>query len=186
MKTLFIDAGHSPNQVGAHAKIDGQTYKEEVLTMDLRDRILKELSSINDRQFKVVHDKDADTLVKTIAFTKSQLQVGDWLCSIHFNASNNSKAKGVEAFVPKDATPESKAFAQEAVALLATEMQIVSRGVKLEDQGAHSRLGILHCTTHSVLLEICFISNPQDMLAYQQKKESIARKLATLFKDHIL
>jgi len=186
MKTLFLDAGHSPIQAGAHATVNSQTYKEEVLTVDLRDRILRELSKINEGQFKVVHDKDADTLVKTIAYAKSQLKVGDWLCSIHFNASSNSKAKGVEAFVAKDATTESKAFAEEAVALLASEMQLVSRGVKGEDQGAHSRLGILHCTTHSVLLEICFISNEQDMLAYQKKKDSLARKLALLFKNHIL
>jgi N-acetylmuramoyl-L-alanine amidase len=60
-------------------------------------------------------------------------------------------------------------------------------GVKLEKESARGSLGWMRLTGENVLLEVCFISNKEEMENYQNKKHYLAKVIAyTLFKHSML
>jgi len=86
----------------------------------------------------------------------------DMLISVHFNAGP-SEARGSECFVvagdERSASVAGRIMHQ--LALLGLSL----RGVKADNQGAHSRLGILRGTYRhmpAVLVEPAFLTNSQD------------------------
>jgi len=183
MKTLFLDAGHSLTDSGAVAVHNGVSFKESELTIALRNAMLQILDK--DTGFRTIHDSDNHNLVRTCAAAKAKLQKGDWLCSLHFNAGS-ATASGVEVFVAEDASLSAKTLGQLLCNLIATELNIPNRGVKSETESAHKRLGILHCSTHALLIEVCFISSESDMSKYQAKQATLAQQMALTIAKHII
>jgi N-acetylmuramoyl-L-alanine amidase len=61
---------------------------------------------------------------------------------------------------------------------IAKVLGIRNRGVKTESSTARGKIGILNVKGTNVLLEICFMSNPSDHLAYQNKKAELASYLS--------
>ena len=60
-------------------------------------------------------------------------------------------------------------------------MGIANRGVKTEKQTARKGIGILNLKAGiSVLVEVCFMSNPNDLRAYLKNKEAVACALVDL------
>lgn len=184
MKTLFLDAGHSLNDSGAVAVHQGITYKESDLSIALRNAMLQVLEK-DAEGFRTIHDSDNHNLVRTCAAAKAKLQKGDWLCSLHFNAGS-ATASGVEVFVAEDASASAKTLGQMLCNLIATELNIPNRGVKSETESTHKRLGILHCSTHALLIEVCFISSESDMSKYLAKQATLAQQMATTIAKHII
>jgi N-acetylmuramoyl-L-alanine amidase len=183
MRTLFLDAGHSTTDPGAVAIHKGMTYREADLTKDLRNSIISLLEKQPVEKVLVIPDQDRHNLVRTCALAKAKLKVGDWLCSLHFNAGT-PKSKGVEVFVKTGASHESIALAQKVLAVIASTLEIPARGVKNESESVHGRLGILHCSTHAILIEVAFLTNERELTAYLSRKQIVAEKLADLLYQH--
>ena len=102
----------------------------------------------------------------------------DILIDIHFNAHSNPQARGTEAIVADDATTLELRFASRLVHTTSDALDIPLRCIKSESQTPHRRLGMLHLTPQSVILEVCFCTSPEDVEAYRKNREKLAEDLA--------
>lgn len=173
-KKLFVTAGHSLVSGGASA----HGMREEELTIELRNLIVDALYN-QDPELKVLVDNDTDSLSTVIAKIKREATPEDILLDIHFNAASGN-AKGTESFVSSNARDKSNRIAERISELTAGMLKTPNRGVKVESQSQHKRLGILHTPASSVLLEVEFISNKEYMDNYQEMKERLAIGIANI------
>ena len=120
---------------------------------------------------------------------RSQLRSSEGVCSlltphssflidIHFNAHSNPNARGTEVIVADDATTLELRFASRLAHTTADALDIPLRCIKSESQTPHRRLGMLHLTPQSVILEVCFCTSPEDVEAYRNNREKLATELA--------
>lgn len=150
MKELVLSAGHHLNDSGA---TKGKL-KENELAMMFRDRLAQAFRS---KGYRVDTPNDSMTLRQTIKY--AQAFPGAPAIEIHFNAFN-SKAKGVEAFY----NPKSQIGKKLATHLVkASEVfGFKNRGIKTPSKSARGRLGFISSLHTGVILEVCFMDNPED------------------------
>jgi N-acetylmuramoyl-L-alanine amidase len=163
--TVFPSAGHSNSDPGATAN----DFKESSLTQELRNLVVERLKVAGHRY---ITDKDSETNRQYQGRIKPGN--GSVLLDFHFNAGPPS-ATGTEVIVSNVANDNSRLFARELVDGASRILGIRNRGVKGETGSQHSRIGILHTEAGiAALAEVCFITNEQDVAAYQVNKERLA------------
>jgi LysM repeat protein len=99
---------------------------------------------------------------------------------IHFNSGPNN-ATGVETLTPANPSNNEITIASNLSQIIRDLMIIPLRGkngVKSELESHHGKLGWMRQNCETVLLEVCFISNPEEMNRYQSTKFDIAKKIA--------
>lgn len=168
MKKILISAGHGGNDPGAC----GNGYVEATLATKLRDRVFKRLEQAGIPVIRDGLDGTNETLKKSILLAKTV----DTAIEIHFNASSNSSATGVEA-LSKDVNKELSQKLCYAITS-ATRLQVrgSDEGWKSTSSGQHHRLGF--CEAGGIILEVCFISNKTDMESYVNNKILVATNIA--------
>lgn len=102
---------------------------------------------------------------------------------IHCNASAVSAAGGVEVL----ARPQHKRLAQQISRAIADVMGNKIRGneggYKAENSGQHSRLA--YVSNGGLIVEMFFISNPDELKTYRAKKWLIGRAIAGALGDYV-
>ncbi len=175
MKTVLISAGHSnvpPIDPGAVA--NGQ--KEATLTLRLRDAVASKLKALS---VPILTDgsplqnlplKEALTLMR-----KADIRV-----EIHFNAASDQKATGVESLSKGNLS----GLASDLALAVSAATGIRTRGAlgwKPSNSGQHSRLAF--CEAGGVILEVCFLTNPQDVQKYLANENQTAERLAKVLHE---
>ena len=210
MKTVYIFAGHSIRSngigTGAFYQENGKVvyenklpkYDEAVLVREFVTLLAKELYS--KYQINTITDKDDWSLVDTIKFAASKAKVEELIIDIHFNAAGNPKATGTEVLVPKTFKSEKDkkkemTLGAEIAKVIGETLGIPTRGgvktgypgVKYSNESQHSSIGILDKLIWgtNLLIEICFISNPDEMKKYTERKELLAKKIAKVIAENI-
>lgn len=173
MKTLLISAGHSSTDSGA---VFGG-YKESELALDLRDLIAanfhlsEPLTLLTDgAKGENLPLKDSIALAK-----KANLAV-----EIHFNAAASTSAKGVEVI----SLPSKKVASQKIAAAISAVLGCKLRGDSGwidQSKSARGKLGFVEAG--GIIIEVCFITNTEELAVYQKQKQSLAEVLASLFKE---
>ena len=168
---IFISAGHSNQDPGATAG----NVTEAGLALELRDLLADKLRAIG---CDVVEDgADGENLPLSAAI---KMIAGKTLAvEIHFNASANPAATGVECI----SLPVHRAASQRLAAVTAGVLGLKVRGVAGwidQSQSARGKLGFV--SAGGLILEVCFISNPSDLAAYQKRKHKLAATLAETIK----
>lgn len=179
--TVYLEAGHHKKDPGAVAL--GK--KEAELTIELRNMIAHRLRELG---VSVVVDNDDDDLAAVTRKWKPGVE--DILLSLHFNAAPSPSASGTEVFV------EDGCKKADRPALIARELikacsevagfnirngahaLVLGRGVKYESESARKRLAILKECACDLLLEVCFMTNTNDMAKYQTHKVALANAIA--------
>lgn len=180
MRKIFISAGHSLSKPGA----SGNGYKEELLAIELRDLIIKELKDIG---VSATIDDNNNALVESINFFSKLINPNSIALDIHWNASANALATGVETLVPSTYTKFEYDFAAALSDIVSKTLGIKKRGtngVKTEAESHHGKLGWMRMNCENILLETCFISNKSDMDSYQKSKITLAKSIAKLLKEY--
>lgn len=159
-KRIVIDPGHGGKDSGA-VGINGIQEKDVVLN------IAKEIVRLNRTLFKdefeVYLTRYRDTLISLSDRTKLAKGLeADVFISLHCNHSDNSKARGVEVYVAETETD----YSEESIYLsyllqkeFREKLGFESRGVKFGNFQV-LRKGVQFFPT--VLLELCFLSNPTE------------------------
>ena len=173
---IFLLAGHGGGDSGA-VGVNGRTESAE--TIKLRDKIKAHLQDCG-AQFKTDDDRDGLATV----LNKLQTGSGSVVLDIHFNASSNATATGVEVIVGDDAQGNDLALAMDVLDVMIKYTGLKSRGVKKESQTPRKRLGVMREHGAVCLLEVCFISNASDMKKYDNVVSEIARELASVLIRH--
>lgn len=174
MRRIILSAGHS----SVPGKDRGAEYKdniEGVLTAKVRNDLFYALIA-DDAQ--VLIDNDDTELKDSIAYFKDQVEIKDIAIDIHFNSfAQNTTVGGTEVIIPDDSSPFEETLALELSTCMASSLKIKNRGVKRERETAHKRLGWMRLKCETVLLEICFLSNDQDMEAYNKNYWNLINRL---------
>lgn len=178
MPKVYLTAGHHFKDSGAI----GSGFKENELTIELKDLVTSILKSKN---VEVWNDYDGDTLGTVIKkINASGVSSKDILLEIHFDSATRL-ASGTTALVADNARNRSRFFAEDLSTGISKIMGITDRGVKSEKDSNRGKLGILHTAASSVLIEICFINNTDDMLKYTVNKLEIAETIANVIIKHL-
>ena len=170
---VYPIAGHNNSDPGAVYN----SQKEADKTKEFRDLVSKNLSAKGHK-----HIKDSDDENNRQLQNRIKPGSGSVLIDHHFNASSNLNATGTEVIVSNNANANSKALAKELAEGTACILGIANRGVKTEAQTARGRIGILNLNAGiACLIEIAFLSNPNDMVKYELKKDELARFYADTY-----
>lgn len=173
---IYIDQGHNP--VNPNAGAEGNGYREQDLVYEIGVRtaaILRE-NGLETRLSR----PSPDTQLGTSAAASLRARVedanawgADWFLSLHTNAAETRTASGSEAFV---FSVGSRAYplAESILASLHRETGLRNRGVAVR-----TNLYVLRRTAMpATLIELGFITNPEDARLMAQEPERFARGVA--------
>jgi len=169
-KSLFISAGHSHSDPGAV----GNGHTEADIVLAFRDAVADELEG------KVVFDRDGQK-GQNLPLRKAVQQASshDVAVEFHCNAATPS-ASGVETL----SHPEDFPLGQALCETISDTLGIPNRGAKPEGSGQHSRLAFVS-SGGGIVVELFFISNPNDVAAYYRHKRALAQAVARVLIDEV-
>lgn len=164
MKPIVITAGHSNKDPGA---TNGPITEAHIVT-DFRNLVAYYL-----REARVNFAVDGggndnwplNEAIKLAKFSSVAVE-------FHCNAFSNPAASGVETL----SQDKDKGLGRKLCQTVADVLHIVNRGAKGEGSGQHSRLGYVQAG--GIILELFFISNPDDLRRYLDKKWLVAKAVA--------
>lgn len=176
---IFVSAGHNPKGIKVDPGAVGNGFHEADLAVEFRNLVVVEL---NKKNIKVITDNDDERLGDYLK--RIQTGNGSVVVEYHFDAAATSTATGSTSLIGNDADRLDKAFAQELVDSTSKYLGIKNRGVKTEAESHRGSLGLMREQGTVALLEICFISNPDDLEKYEQNKMSLAHKIAEILERY--
>ena len=171
----FISAGHNPKGIKRDPGAVANGYTEAELAVEFRNLVVAELLK---RKVKVITDKDDERLGDYLK--RIQTGSGSVVLEFHFDAATSSTATGTTSLFGKDADRLDKAFAKELVDTTSQVLAIKNRGAKSEAESHRGSLGLMREQGIVSLLELCFISNLEDLKKYQNNKELLAIHIADI------
>jgi len=172
---LYISAGHNTFGIKTDSGAVGNGKRECDLTVEFRNLVLDQLKAKN---APYISDNDTETLGQYLK--RAETGNGSVVLEFHFDASVNSKATGATALVGVDADDNDKVFARDILYATVSTFGIKNRGVLSEADSHRGRLGLMREKGIVALLELCFISNPDDLKAYDLHKAELAGKIADI------
>lgn len=177
MGRIFISAGHFLSDPGAIA-FGTTEAKEMMLTRDL---IVQELKAQGVEFFSVPDDL---SLTGTIQWINARARRGDVALEIHGNAFNG-RLRGTEAFFVAQNEQRKKDAELLLRALLAEVPELnlpgnpLSRGAKPDTMtGVGSLAFCRRIAIASILIELCFVDNREDLSLLQNKRDRFAKGIA--------
>lgn len=172
---IFVSAGHNPGGLKVDPGAIGNGKREADLTVEFRNLVTAELSK---QGAKFIVDNDNERLGEYLNRVKTG--TGSVVLEFHFDAAVNEKATGATVLIEADADYNDKSFAKELLDATTSILGIKNRGVLSEAESHRGRLGLMKEEGILALLEICFISNPSDLSAYEKYKTFLAAKIAAI------
>jgi N-acetylmuramoyl-L-alanine amidase len=172
---IYISAGHNPKGLRPDPGAIGNGFHEADLTVEFRNLVV---AILRGKKIEVITDKDDERLGTYLERIKTGN--GSVVLEFHFHAAASATATGTTALIGNDADRLDKAFAKELVDANASILGIKNRGVKTEADSHRGSLGLMREQGTVALLELCFISNSEDLRKYQQNKNASASKIAEI------
>ena len=171
-KTLFISAGHSDADPGAV----GNGYTEAAIVLEFRDYLAEAL-----RARGVEFSKDGER-GENLPLSRAWRMAAehDIAVEFHCNAFSRPTATGVETL----SQPEHMELGRAICEAVSETLGIPNRGAKTEGSGQHSRLAFVS-SGGGIIVELFFISNPDDVAKYQRWKLQLAEVLADLLAEEV-
>jgi len=171
---IYIDQGHNPQNPNAGAEGNGLREQDIVFRIGI---LLADLLRANPNFEVRLSRPTAESQIGTSNTTSLRMRVddanswgADYFISLHTNASDISSASGIEAFA---FARDSAAFAlgEDILTALSASTGLSNRGMKVR-----SGLYVLRKTVMpSILVELGFITNPNDARLMSQQPELFAR-----------
>jgi len=171
-KTLFISAGHSDKDPGAV----GNGYTEADIVLEFRNLLGDELKKLG-ICFTMDGEKNTNLpLSEAINLAK----ISDIAIEFHCNAFHLPTATGCETL-----SDDHFDLCDKINTLISECLGINNRGSKGQSSGQHSRLGFIS-KGKGIIVELFFISNPDDVIKYQNNKQELAKRMAIMLKDEVM
>ena len=181
-KIITITAGHSnvgKIDSGAVTTVNGKLVKEADIAVKLRNAILHYLQQDNGITTRC--DGYGQTNLPLSEALKL-IKGSDFSCEIHFNSSTNKTANGVECIVSQKDTEIGKRLAKAVTDVTGWKLRGTS-GVIREEDSARGRLAYVQ--DNACILEVAFISNPEEMEVFNQKYWLIAKSISEVLIDYV-
>lgn len=177
MGRIFISAAHGGKETGGidpGSVAGGTTEAKEMI--QLRDLILTELRS---RNFSVLGVPDDLSARQTISWINARARRTDIALEIHADAAYNPSVRGSTVFYIAN-NQERKTHAESLlVGLLRRVPQLPNRGVKPDTATGVGRLVFCRqISIPSMLMEVGFLSSPEDRSLLQNRRRDFAVGIA--------
>ncbi len=175
---IYISAGHNSKSKTIKqdpGAVNKDGIKEGDLAIEFRDLVKVQLDNLG---AKYITDSDEESL--GMYLKRIQTGTGSVVVEYHFDAADNPDAHGSTALVGADADRLDKAFAKELVDITAALFATKNRGVISEADSHRGRLGLMREQGTVCLVEIGFITNKSDLIAYNALKFELARRHAMI------
>lgn len=174
---IYLSAGHHNKDSGAVATHNNVVYKENAITISFRDGTNNHLKS---KGIKAIIDNDSETLSAYLARIKPGS--GSVVTEYHTNAFTNPKATGIELIIPNNYSKENYRLAS----LIAIGLHKITgltlrnngTGVITEAKSKRGSLGIMRKSGIVIIIELGFISNPNDVKVILAKRDEICKFVA--------
>lgn len=166
---MLISAGHT-NVLGKDRGAAGNNIVEGVEACKIRDDVAARLRELRP-DWQVIEDGAEDENLP-LNQACAMMKTAHFGAEIHFNASDNRAATGVEVL----AKSKWKMQADKICVSISNALGIKNRGYKPTDAGQHHRLAF--CEAGGVIIEICFLSNPDDVQKYKINYSALIDKVA--------
>lgn len=179
MAKFILDPGHGGAQPGAVVDPDPDVEGDEIKEKDINLEVcLTAGKMLREKGHDVLFTRDRDVDV-TLAQRRDMINKfkPDAFISIHCNATEGHKSKGVEAFY-RDSTDYSLALDLQKP--LAQMTGLKDRGAFRDIEDLHRRLTVLDNSenTPATLLELGFIDHPEDRMYLTKNLYTVAEILA--------
>ncbi len=174
MARIFISAGHSTQDPGATSALRTTEARE---MMQTRDLIIAELTARGLQEGQDFFSaSDAISLSRTIGWINERAVRGDVALEIHGNAVRSHQARGTECFYIAG-NQEREQNARLMVNSLCNQVpELRNHGAKPDTASQHGSLGFCrNIAIPSLLLELCFIDNRQDLDLLHSQRQDFAR-----------
>jgi len=176
---IFISAGHNPKGIKQDPGAIGNGFHEADLAVDFRNLVA---TFLHVKKIPFTTDRDDERLGSYLERIKTGN--GSVVLEFHFDAAASPSATGTTVLIGNDADRLDKAFAKELVEATALTLGIKNRGVKTEAESHRGSLGLMRESGTVALIELCFISNPDDLRKYQNNNVSLASKIAEILERY--
>ncbi|AKG21707.1 hormogonium tapered terminus morphoprotein TftA [Calothrix sp. 336/3] len=177
MGRIFISAAHGGKEAGGidpGSIAGGTTEAREMIR--LRDMVVAELRS---RNYDVLSIPDDLSSKDTIAWINSRGRQDDVAVEIHADAASSPTVRGASVFYITNNNERKKHAEILLMSLLRRVPQIPNRGVKPDSDSGIGNLAFCRRTTiPSLLMNTCFISNPDDRNLLQNRRRDFAIGIA--------
>lgn len=164
LKTITITAGHSDTDPGAAAN----GYTEADIVTEFRDLVSMRLTVLGIRH--VTDGDDGENWPLSLAVEMAA--DADIAVEFHCNAATPA-ASGTETL----SRPAQFALGEQLCQATAHVLGIANRGAKPEGSGQHSRLAYVS-SGGGIIHELFFMTNLDDLVAYQERKGQLAVAVA--------
>lgn len=178
---VCLDAGHGGSDVGA-TSTDGKRYEKDDnlrLTLKVRD----ELEAMG---VTVILTREDDTAVSLKERCKTaNRKRADLFVSLHRNSS--ATGTGIEAWIANRPKQAEKNVANKLTKAVSEATGLENRGVKtgFRDSTANNYYVNANTRMPSVLLEVAFISSPEDNKAFDNNFDAMASEIAKVIYDAV-
>lgn len=179
MRRIILSAGHS-NVPGLDQGRQTKDYSEGIEAAYFRRDLANKLKGLG---LEVLVDPDSTVLKDSIDYFKHRVDIKDIAIDIHFNGFDNPAATGTEVLIPNYASNFEIALAGELTVAISKCLNIKDRGIKSESTSHHGKLGWMRLNCETVLVELCFITNENDMKAYKNKYWLLIDDVAKVLKN---
>lgn len=175
MKKIYISAGH--NVTAGRGNGAKSAYGDEaVLAAGLRAEIVAAIPT-------AYIDSDAMKLSEVVTDVNRRVGKNGLAVEIHFNSVTDPTCNGTVCVVANKASTASRLRAAEICDIVSKSLGTINRGVKTESELGRSRLAFVRDTLcPAVIVEICFISNKEDMDRFYMNRTTLVNNLIEYFK----
>ncbi|WP_017305813.1 N-acetylmuramoyl-L-alanine amidase [Spirulina subsalsa] len=177
MGRIFVSAGHGGSEGGRvdPGAIAGGTTEAQQMIL-LRDVIVPELRS---RGFEVLSVPDTLSLRSTISWINERARSGDVAIEIHADSFSDPTARGATAFYVAGNQTRKKHGDMILLSLIRRLPQLPSRGSRPDTATGVGRLAFCRdVAIASILLEVGFLSNPEDRALMINRRRDMALGIA--------
>ena len=173
MGLLILSAGI--NNTRSKTELIDEKYKieEARLTSDFRRLLTKELIRLG-----VINNYGKED---TRVWSLKHNGIFNLSLDLHFNLSENLIINGTEIVIPYNDS-ESK-LSDLFLKYITDSLKTKSRGIKHECNNYRGQLLFITPSFKNLCIEICFLTNNEDMIKYNNNKSKLIINLATLLKQ---
>lgn len=179
-KKLFLSAGHSNTDPGAvvraiDSKGNSVLRREADIAVEMRNMVSFYLS-----QYGVPHTVDGHG-TKNIPLKEAAARMRGFQYGVEFhcNAAASPAATGTEVLCNMNDKADAE-LAADLSAAISKALGVRNRGAKPENSGQHSRLAFVRAG--GVIVELFFLSNPNDLAKWDARKWLAARACAEVLR----
>lgn len=174
---IYISAGHNSKSTTIKqdpGAVNKDGVKEGDLTIEFRDLVKNELNILGAKFTSDTEEENLSMYLKRIQTGNASVVV-----EYHFDAGPET-ATGCTALVEEEADRLDKAFAKELADSTSSILGIRNRGTISEAESHRGRLGLMREDGIICLVELGFITNPDDLAKYHARKKELAKLHAAI------